>query len=82
MILGIILALITGFIVGAMLGAIRDAWSFCGYFIIDTSDPERDIYRVDLNSPIESKQNFIMLKVRRDVKLQSASETGFLMKEV
>ena len=58
------LGLIAIFVVGIVL-MIRGSKATDGEFIIDTSDPKKDIYRLELGNELEnlSKKKVIKLKV-------------------
>lgn len=57
-------AFVAGIIVGMLVTAIATLRMRVGSLLIDTSDPEKDIYRLDIDDLENiSKKDFIMLRV-------------------
>lgn len=65
-VMGTIVAIDT--FLGVLLGISSQNYNGDGTMIIDTSDPERDIYRMELSDPVEdlSKKSAVHFKVVHD----------------
>lgn len=77
-IIAFVLGMILGWVFFAFLAA---AIWFKGTFLIDESDPVRDIYRIVLNEPIERDASHVLLKVERVNKLESANDSDHIMEQ-
>ena len=67
------------FLTGWFVCAFVVTGRICGNFLIDDTDPDKTIYRVELTRDVVGK--YAMFEIKQVSNLESASETGLLMKE-